>query len=146
MSFIADTRKAFEAKLQADWAPSNPTIPIQWENVQFGEPSTGQFIKPALREGKGQIISAMGRCHRFIGTFVIHVFSSEEDPEGLETIMDVVDSLLDTYRGTDGKALELSNGSSGRIECLAPYSQVVGLENAWYGIDAIIPYRRDVIF
>lgn len=147
MSFIADTRKAFEDKLQTDWAPSNPTIPIAWENVQFAEPGGGvQWVKPTLREGKGHHVSVMGKCHRFIGAFIVHVFASEEEPEGLETIMDVVDSILAIYRGTNGKALELSNGSSGRIQCLAPYSQVVGLENAWYGIDAIIPYQRDVIF
>jgi hypothetical protein len=142
---LSDTRKAFEVRFEAVFGAANPTVTRVWENVNYRSPDGSPWVRAALREGEAEQVSINDQpIHRHEGVFILQVFGAEH--EGQEVVMDLADSAASAFRGTLGKALQLSNGSSGTITVRSPSFRVIGLDRGWFQVNVLVLYRRDVQF
>jgi hypothetical protein len=134
MSF-ADTRRAFEARLSANWS----TTPIKYEGVPFAETASAYIALNILDGEANQVSLGNAPRHRHAGVCIIQIFTPEDT--GTQTPRAYADTLAALFR-----AQQFSAGSSGLITCRSPSLRPLGVRGGWMTHNLVIPFHRDLTY
>jgi len=130
----ADERRAIETLFGTAWGT---TTPVQYDNVEFRQPTTA-WARFTILDGQGQQISLGSTAyHRWAGVVVVSIFVPAQT--GTATARGYADTAAEALR-----RVVTSYGSSGTIEFGTPYMERVGgeTETDWFQINVTCPFRR----
>lgn len=95
----SEATAAIRARMETQWAVSNPSVPLYWQNDnnQLGDPP---FLHLEVSFGAARIATLGGdgnNIHRQSGEVVIRVFGTSQD--GVTEVGALADDAADAFRG-----------------------------------------------
>ncbi len=138
MAHWDDARIAIENRLATNWA----TTPIRyWSSGVPFDPKPGvAYIALQITDVTGNQVSlgSGSQLHRYAGLIILQILVPERGgPKVADQYCDTLDDLF--------RRATFSHGSSGTIVCRTPQKTVVGVQDGWYQVNLVVPFRRDKI-
>lgn len=148
MSFVTEVQ-TIQARFATNWptyvggSPSNPLVPVAYENMKFtppeqSGPSEGCWVRLTVRSGDSVQVSFGGGDkgrHRAVGLIIIQCFVPEG--KGELRARELADYAASIFRNA-----AMPNG----ITAKSPRVSYQGNSGGYYQLNLEVPYWRDEVF
>lgn len=137
MTQFADERNAIESRFTTNYAAATP---VQYENIDFAQPSEAAWVSLRILSGDGNQVSigTARQVDRFAGIIQVDIYTPENG--GTNAARVIGDSVFTIFNRA-----QFSTGDSGTITCRTPGYRSLGVANGWYHAVVSVAYQRDRI-
>lgn len=134
MSAEDKVRAVLEGAIKAEFCPSFPSVPIEWENLAFKPPERAVWFKVNIIENDVHRAN-IGNVQEFKAQGVMNIQIQAPEKTGVKEAKAIrqalFDVLADKQRPFDG----------GSVTTYACEKRTRGVINGWYALALVVPYR-----
>lgn len=129
-------REAIETTFKTEFGTSHPTVPVQYENVRFRQPTGGPWVDIRIIEGD-YVRQNLGTSQKYRGFGVINVTCLVPEETGSVALNGITDKvfniLADRQWNVAGDSLNTYGGEK----------RTRGVVNGFYAKNVMVEFRFD---
>lgn len=129
-------REAIETTFKTEFGTSHPTVPVQYENVRFRQPTGGPWVDIRIIEGD-YVRQNLGSSQKYRGFGVINVTCLVPEETGSVVLNGITDKvfniLADRQWNVAGDSLNTYGGEK----------RTRGVVNGFYAKNVLVEFRFD---